>query len=296
MITLAVHHDETVFVYLSETDTKNIKQLGFISPDFQFNRAFLHRSDAPEQFGKMLGEILKQLKIPGDTLYISFPADLVHLSRYDEVPESEVQDLIDQDLWLNKLKFGDDFIEQSDCQVRLLHKKDKLAFLNALYFPKAVYDIFSAASRKHHCTLAAIGLNLFNLGELVRHISDTEHNMILFLEEQYCELMHMEGELPVGYARFACTPGPMFFSERQGNIPEELCEMIAGNTAEDPGKYPLYAASSVTAIKYLYELRQRIPTLQIVDPLSVKSVYSKPETEFDNKYDPVFAGALGALL
>lgn len=296
MITLALHHEETVFVYLSETDTKNIKQLGFISPDFQFNSAFLHRPDAPEQFGKMLGEILKKLKIPGDTLYISFPADLVHMSRYDEVPEDVVRALIDQDLWLNKLKFGDDFIEHSDCQVRLLHKKEKLAFLNALYFPKAVYDIFSGASRKLHCTLAGIGLNLFNVSEVVRHISDTEHNVILFLEEQHCELMHMDGDLPVGYARFIRIPGPMFFSERQGNIPEGLCEMIAGNTATDTGKYPLYAASSVTAIGQLYELRQRIPTLQIVDPLSIETVYSKPETEFDKKYDPVFAGALGALL
>ncbi|MFA7194994.1 MAG: hypothetical protein WC210_04615, partial [Candidatus Neomarinimicrobiota bacterium] len=76
----------------------------------------------------------------------------------------------------------------------------------------------------------------------------------------------------------------------------ELCEMSAGAREADSGKYPLYAACSVPAIGHLHKLKQRIPALRIVDPLPINTVYSKPEAEFDKKYNTVFASALGALL
>jgi hypothetical protein len=298
MITLALHHDESVFVYLSETSTnkKNIEQLGFFPMEFHLDRSFLFHGEARNLLSKMLKNVLAVLKIKGDSCFFSLPADLSYLSFYEDMPEEKVRDLIDRDLWLTELKLGKDYIEQSDCQLRMLPRRNGHLDLSAVYFPGIIKSLFTEVCRENHCDLQGLGINIFNETEVAARQSADHDYWLISLEKNFCELVHMQNDTVTAFARFSGDGDQLQFFARQGIIEDELCEGIMQKDPVILRKYPLFLTCAGTDIEPLEKFRSKIPYIRILDPMRIDTVYRKPATKYNEQYNTVFSCALGALI
>ncbi len=298
MLTLALHHDESVFVYLSEVQKgkKNIEQLGLFSLDFSFNTAFLYQKDAKNMLSAMLKEIIDLLSVKDEDLYFSFPADLIYISLYDQVLKEDIQSVIDKDVWLTELKFGHDFIKQSDCQVKVSYKEKNLASLTAIYYPKMIYELLQSACRDNHCKLVGMGVNIFNATEIVKNSVTGTNYIVIELKQDEYELVNIVDNIIVGYTRFTYVNEHLLFFARNGVIPDGLCKAVVTNDATILQRHIIYLTGSSTHIHEKCALKQAHEKIKIINPMVVNTTYLKPSVAYDKQYDTVFSSALGALI
>ncbi len=298
MLTLALHHDESVFVYLSEVQKgkKDIEQLGLFSLDFSFNTAFLYQKDAKNILSGILKEIIDLLSVKDEDLYFSFPADLTYVSLYDQVLKEDIQSVIDKDVWLTELKFGHDFIEQSDCQVKVSYKEKNLASLTAIYYPKMIYELLQFACQDNHCKLVGMGVNIFNATEIVKNSVTGTNYIVIVLKQDECELVNIVDDIIVGYTRFAYVNEHLLFYAKNGIIPDGLCKAVATNDTNILQRHMIYLTGSSTYIHEKCALKQADEKIKIINPMVVNTTYLKPSVAYDKQYDTVFSSALGALI
>lgn len=298
MITLALHHDESVFVYLSETSTnkKKIEQLGFFSTDFHLNRNFLFRPEAKNRLGNMFKDLLDVLKANKQECIFSIPADLCYFSFYDDIPGDRVQEMVDKDLWLTELKLGKAFIEQSDCQVKVIHKKGGLVSFTAVYFPNMLHEYFSGICREHDCRLSRIGINLFNNTEIADALSPDHNYWLLSLENHCYELLHMREDTIRGFSRFCSKESGIMYLAKQGEIPGELCQALLQRDTEILQKYSIIFTSAGSDMRPVKSFREKMPFIRVLNPMLLDTYYEKPVISYDEQYDTVFSCALGALI
>ncbi|MDZ7821284.1 MAG: hypothetical protein U5N26_05420 [Candidatus Marinimicrobia bacterium] len=205
MLTLALHHDESVFVYLKEAGKgkHQIEQLGLFPSVFSFDQQFLYQKDAELSFRKMLKDILEVLSLKDEALYLSFSAQLCYFSFYENIPKDDIRELVDKDIWLTKLKFGADFAERNECQVKALYKPDNRVSLICIYYPKLIREMISMACRELSCQAAGLGIHIFNISEVARlAVSEKEYVIAYFHRDMY-EVMHIADDYVRGYARFS---------------------------------------------------------------------------------------------
>jgi len=298
MLTLALHHDESVFVYLSETQKgkKNIEQLGLFPPDFSFDRSFLYQHNAKDLLSDMLKEILDKLKIQEQDLFFSFPADLAYIALYDDIPKDKVKSIVDKDVWLTELKFGHELIAQSDCQVKVVYKENGFALLTSVYYPKMILELFSSVCEDHRCRLIGIGINIFNATELAKKASkDTEYIVIGFKKNEV-ELVSVRNDNVLGYARFSYINDHLLYIARNGMIPDGLCEAIVQKNADKLDRYRIFITGQSDCIKDMNELVKIQPDIVILNPMNVNTSYHVPSAAYDKHFDTVFSSALGALI
>ena len=298
MLTLALHHDESVFVYLSETQKgkKSIEQLGLFPPDFSFDRSFLYQHNAKDMLSDMLKEILDKLKIQAQDVFFSFPADLAYIALYNDVPRENVKTIVDKDVWLTELKFGPELIAQSDCQVKVIYKENGLALLTSVYYPKMILELFSSVCEDHHCNLVGIGINIFNTTEIAKKASkDTEYIVIGFKKNEY-ELVSVHNDNVLGYARFSYINDHLLYIARNGKIPEGLCEAVVQKNAAELDKYRIFLTGESQCLKDMNDLVEAQPDIVILNPMNINTSYQKPSVAYDKHFDTVFSSALGTLI
>ncbi|MFO7841202.1 MAG: hypothetical protein R6V48_03460 [Fidelibacterota bacterium] len=299
MLTLALHHDESVFVYVNEAKTgKNkIEQLGLFPSDFSFDTQFLHQKNAGLLFENMLKEILHALSLKNEILYFSFSAELCYFSFYDDVDKENIEELVDKDIWLTTLKFGSDYTERSECQVKVLHRADRKISLICIYYPKEILKIVKKSCRDLSCRPAGLGINIFNLSEIARHSSSvTEYIIAVFHREMY-EVMNIADNSVLGYARFSYINDNIIYFARSGNVPPAVCKALAEKNSEVLNNYVLYLSCSSGQLESVRELSGQKDNIHILNPMNIGSPnYSKPSVAYEKKYDTVFSSALGALM
>ena len=298
MLTLALHHDESVFVYLGEVQKgkKNIEQLGSFKPDFSFDRNFLYQHNAKDLLSDMLKGILDKLKIRAQDVFFSFPADLAYIALYDDVPKNNVKTIVDKDVWLTELKFGHELIAQSDCQVKVIYKENGLALLTSVYYPKKIFELFSSVCEDHQCRLIGIGINIFNVTELAKKASrDTEY-VVIALKKNEFELVSVLNDNVLGYARFSYINDHLLYIARNGKIPSGLCEAVVQKNADELDKYRIFLTGESECINDMNDLVETQPDIVILNPMNVNTSYQKPSSAYDKHFDTVFSSALGALI
>ncbi|MCF7832964.1 MAG: hypothetical protein K9N05_05260 [Candidatus Marinimicrobia bacterium] len=298
MLTLALHHDESVFVYLSETQKgkKSIEQLGLFSPDFSFNRSFLYQHNAKDLLSEMLEGILNEIKKNNQDIFFSFPADLAYISLYDDILKENVKSIVDKDVWLTELKFGHELIEQSDCQVKVVYKENGLSLLTSIYYPKKILELFRSICEENHCRLIGMGINIFNATEVAKKASnDTEYIVIDIKKNEY-EIVSVYNDNVLGYARFSNINDHLLYVARNGVIPEGLCEAVVLKNAAELDKYRIFLTGDSKYIQDMEDLVEIQPDIVILNPMNINTSYMKPTVAYDKHYDTVFSSALGALI
>jgi hypothetical protein len=298
MLTLALHHDESVFVYLSETQKgkKAIEQLGLFSPGFSFDRGFLYQHDAKEILSKMLKEVLEISSEKNQDVYFSFPSDLAYISLYDDVAKENIRTIVDKDVWLTELKFGHELIEQSDCQVKVVYKQNGLALLTSIYYPKMILTLLRTVCEENKCNLVGMGINIFNATEIAKKASkDTEYIVIGFKQNEY-ELVSVQNDNVLGYARFSDINDHLLYVAKNGVIPDGLCEAVAKKDKVELEKYRIFLTGSSQTLPDMKNLIEAQPDIVMLNPMDVNTTYNKPSVAYDKHYDTVFSSALGALI
>ncbi len=298
MLTLALHHDESVFVYLSEKQKgkKNIEQLGLFSPGFSFDRTFLFQHNAKDLLSDMLKDVLDAIPEKGQDVFFSFPADLAYIAVYDDVPRENVKTIVDKDVWLTELKFGEKLIAQSDCQVKVVYKKNGQALLTSIYYPKLILELFRSICEEHNCRLVGMGINIFNATEVAKKASkDTEYIVIDYKRNEY-ELVNVQDDNVLGYARFSFINDHLLYIARNGVIPEGLCEAVVQKNADELDRYRIFLTGDSQQLEKMNELVEIQPDIVILNPMKVTTAYLKPSVSYDKHYDTVFSSALGALI
>lgn len=298
MLTLSLHHEESVFVYLSEMQKgrKSIEQLGLFSTEFSFDRSFVYQHNAKDLLSDMLEDILKVLPEKEQDVFFSFPADLAYIAVYDDVPKESVKTIVDKDVWLTELKFGRDLIAQSDCQVKVVYKKNDLALLTSIYYPKMITELFRSICEDHNCRLVGIGINIFNATEVAKKASkDTEYVLIDLKKNEY-ELINVKQDNVLGYARFSFINDHLLYVARSGVIPKGLCEAVVQKNAAELDKYRIFITGDSKHIEEMNEFVNIQPDIVILNPMNITTAFLQPTVSYDKHYNTVFTSALGALI
>ena len=298
MLTLALHHDESVFVYLSEEQKgkKSIEQLGLFSPGFSFDRTFIYQHNARDILSDMLKDILDVLPEKEQDVFFSFPADLAYVAIYDDVPKNSVKAIVDKDVWLTELKFGHDLIAQSDCQVKVVHKENGLALLTSIYYPKMIHELFRSICEEYDCRLIGMGINIFNATEVAKKSSRDSEYVLIDLKKNEYELVNVLNDNVLGYARFSFINDHLLYIARSGLIPKGLCEAVVNRDAAELDKYRIFLTGDSGHIPEMNELVEIQPDIVILNPMNMNAGYLKPTVSYDKHYDTVFSSALGALI
>lgn len=298
MLTLALHHEESVFVYLSETQKgkKSIEQLGLFSTDFSFDRTFIYQHNAKDLLSDMLKDILDVLPEKEQDVFISFPADLAYIAVYDDVPKENVKNVVDKDVWLTELKFGHDLIAQSDCQVKVVYKENGLALLTSIYYPKMILELFRSICEDYDCRLVGMGINIFNATEVAKNASRDNDYVVIDIKKNEYELVNVRHDNVIGYARFSYINDHLLYIARNGMIPAGLCEAIVQKDAAELDRYRIFLTGDSKHIQDMNDLVNIQPDIVILNPMKVNAGYLKPTVSYDKHYDTVFSSALGALI
>jgi hypothetical protein len=298
MLTLALHHEESVFVYLSEAQKgkKTIEQLGMFSPGFSFDRSFIYQHNARDILSDMLKDILDVLPEKEQDIFFSFPSDLAYMAIYDDVPRNSVKAIVDKDVWLTELKFGHDLIAQSDCQVKVVYKENGLALLTSIYYPKMIFELFRSICEEYDCRMIGMGINIFNATEVAKKASrDTEYVLIDLKKNEY-ELVNVLNDNVLGYARFSYINDHLLYIARSGFVPAGLCEAVVRKDAAELDKYRIFLTGDSQHIQMMNDLVEIQPDIVILNPMKINAGYSKPSVSYDKHFDTVFSSALGALV
>ena len=298
MLTLALHHDESVFVYLSEAQKgkRTIKQLGFFSPEFVFDRTFLYQKNAGNLLSAMIKEILQTLSLKKESVYFSFPGELVYTTFYEQVPREKVQSVIDKDIWMTELKLGRPFIEQSDCQVKVLYRQKDEADLTCIYYPKKVNELVMRACHDNHCEAVGLGINIFNASEIAKHVFTGENYIVAELVNNTFELVNVVKDRITGYTRFSSVNDHLLFYANNGDIPEGLPEALVSGKTDVLDQYKIFITGNSASIGHLHKLKNIHANIRLLNPMSVNKTYIKPSENFNEQYDTVFSSALGAMI
>ena len=299
MLTLALHHDESVFVYLSEAKKgKNtIEQLGLFPPDFSFDSKFLHQENAGDLFRDMLKEILDTLSLEREDLYFSFSAELTYISLYPDVPKADIQELVDRDIWLTEMKFGAAFIEERECQVKVSHSGDGRVSLTCIYYPELILEMMKTVCAELSCELKGMGITLFNASEVAKHSTSSASYLLVFRHRDMYEVMDISNDSIRAYARFSPVNGNPVFFARSGSIPDEVCKALCRKDGTELGDREMFVTGSSRGLEDIKSLSEGNPNIHMLNPMRISTAnYTKPAVAYDKRYDTVFSSALGALI
>ncbi len=298
MLTLALHQDESVFVYLSgaQKGKKKIEKIGLFSPDFSFDRPFLSQQSAKNMLSEMLKEILEVLPVKQQDIYFSFPGEIAYVSVYDNVKQDEIKTIVDKDIWLSEQKFGSELVSASDCQVKVLYKDNGLARLTPIYFPKRILEILNRVCHENNCRLIGLGINIFNATEVAKKLTRESDYIILSYEAGQYEMTGVEKGIMISYARFSKLKNKAFYYLKSGSVPEELCDAVIRRDSTVLDAYRIFVTGTSHSLEHIQDLLQVAPDMVVMNPMSINGAYNKPTVEYDRRYNTVFSSALGALI
>lgn len=298
MLSLALHQDESAFVYLSGAPKgkKKIEKLGLFSPDFSFDRPFLSQQSSKILLSEMLRDILQLMPNKQQDVYFSFPGDLSYVSIYDDVAQENIKTIVDKDIWLMEQKMGSNVITGLDCQVKVVYKDNGLARLTPVYFPKRILELFTKVCNENNCRLVGLGVNIFNSTEAAKKLTrEFDYSVVSFEGDQF-ELVAIRDSKLIGYSRFTSIRNDILYYDKNGDVPEDLCEAIIRRDASVLNEFRIFLTGTSNSLDTINELIKVQPDIVVLNPMNINSAYSKPTVEYNKKYNTVFSSALGALI
>jgi hypothetical protein len=298
MLSLALHQDESAFVFLSGVPKakKKIEKLGLFSPDFSFDRSFLSQQSAKILLSEMLKDILELTPMKQQDVYLSFPGELAYVTVYDDVTQDSIKTIVDKDIWLTEQKFGSEMIASLDCQVKVMYKNNGLARITPIYFPKRIIELFKRICHENNCRLVGMGINVFNATEAAKKITRESDYCILSYEAGQYELVAVNDHKVTAYSRFTALRNDVLYIAKSGDVPEDLCDAIVKKDANVLNEFRIFLTGTSNSLEKIYELKEVQPDIVVLNPMNINSAYSKPTVKYNKKYDTVFSSALGALI
>lgn len=298
MLTVSLHSSESVFVYLSGTkkEKKSIQQLGMVDLDFSFYTRFLYEEDAREKFTALFKDLLQALNKANEDIYVSIPAEMVYFSLYENIRKNKVQSVVDDDVWLTEQKMGRDFIQQSDCQVKVVYNDDK-ASLTAVYFPKIVSTLFKKVCEDCDCSLVGIGINLINATNFIEKSLGKKEYYLLNMTDHGYEILKTDNRHVVSYAHFIYEKKGITFLSKAGKIDKEECLMLLdskyrGKRILDRSVFCMGESRQVSQINALV---RKNGLIEKISPIHDNNSYTIGNIKYDQSYDVMFTSALGVL-
>ncbi|MBW6458239.1 MAG: hypothetical protein K0B52_03660 [FCB group bacterium] len=244
----------------------------------------------------MIREILQTLSLKNEHIFFSFPGELVYITFYEQVSKDKIQSVIDKDIWLAEIKLGHTFIEQSDCQVKVLYREKETADLTCIYYPKKINELVMRACHDNHCELVGLGINIFNASEIAKHTFTGENYIVAGFENNIFELVNVVQDKITGYARFSSVKDHLLFYANHGDIPEGLPEALTGGRTDILDQYKILITGNSSSIDHLHKLKNTHANIRVLNPMSANTSYIKPSENYNEQYDTVFTSALGAMI